>query len=194
VNSGDACLVAPVFGPQQLPAIEHDIVIAFARVGKAESFACALLIMQQLAGFGIGQRDVGKDQLLGREAAGVVGIMAGARAEKGHLKTQRLLVRRFQPAGDIPPLGAEFRVRAEVAREAQRTSRQHRGERRRARQRRPGSHQQSRHRGQSRPSAQRQQLAPHRQWRLARGRMHVPFQIVHFPFAHISLTSHRAPP
>src|SRR3954469_14875953 len=58
-----------------------------------------------------------REQDLARiEAGRVVALLLWPRAEEGDLEAERS----FQPAGDVPPLGAEVGMRAVVAREDER--------------------------------------------------------------------------
>src|SRR5690348_16175389 len=62
-----------------------------------------------------------KEDLPRVEGARVVGLLVRAGAEEGHLKTHRVV----EPTGDVPPLGAELRMRAVVAREGESPPRSH---------------------------------------------------------------------
>src|SRR5438477_7261246 len=65
---------------------------------------------------------MGEEDLPGVEAARVVALLLGPCAEEGELEAERTI----QPARHVPPLGAEFRMRAMVAREFERTRTHHR--------------------------------------------------------------------
>ena len=62
------------------------------------------------------------DQLFGRELARIGAFMLSGRAKEGHLKAELFTVSGLQPAGGVPPLSPKIRVRAEVARKAERGS------------------------------------------------------------------------
>ncbi|MNY52921.1 hypothetical protein D3C86_1886390 [compost metagenome] len=74
--------------------------------------------MQLALGGDVGQRGVRKDQLArGKGRAQVLG-RGNAGAEEGQLETQQPATGLYL-AGDVPPLGAEIGVAAEVTREHQ---------------------------------------------------------------------------
>src|SRR5437764_8810838 len=64
----------------------------------------------------IRERRVREEHLPRVEAARVVALLLGPRAEEGDLEAERAI----QPAGDVPPFGAELRMRAVIARENER--------------------------------------------------------------------------
>ena len=99
------------------PVIQHDTGIALRRLGQAKARARDPLSVQQMADCGVGQCGVGKQNLARRKLAGVGSPDTGPAAEEGHLKCQVLALGRLQPAGEVPPFGAEIRVRAVVARQ-----------------------------------------------------------------------------
>ncbi len=80
--------------------------------------------VQQAALGHVGQRGVREQQLACGEAALDVLRKAGARAEEGQLEAPSgcvvVRVHALKPAGDVPPLDAEFGMRAVIARKDQR--------------------------------------------------------------------------
>src|SRR5258708_8783603 len=73
--------------------------------------------MPQVPLLRIGERGVREKPLPRIEAARVVALLLRPRAKEGDLESLRTV----QPAGDVPPLAAEFGMRAMVAREFERS-------------------------------------------------------------------------
>ena len=92
-----------------------------AEAGAGRPFA-----VPQAAEFRVGDGGVGEDQLARGEAAGVALADAGTDAEESDLEAERPAVLTLQPAGGVPPFGAEIRVGAEIVGKDQASSGQHR--------------------------------------------------------------------
>jgi hypothetical protein len=83
-----------------------------------EAFARDALVVPQFAPLHVGERRVREDQLPGREARAHVLRAVHAGAEERDLEAELALARNGAP-GEVPPFGAEIRMRAMIARETQ---------------------------------------------------------------------------
>ena len=94
----------------ETPVADPDAGLADGKAGPPEANPCGTLVMAQAAKPRIGDGCVGEDQLARSEGTWVCFANPGADAKEGCLKTQRTAIRQGQPAGGVPPLGAEIWV------------------------------------------------------------------------------------
>src|SRR5258706_4613930 len=79
-------------------------------VRQRKTGARGTLVVQQLAELRVGDRGMGKQQLARIERARIGTLLVGTSAKERDLEADRAV----EPAGDVPPLGAKFRVSAMV--------------------------------------------------------------------------------
>ncbi len=104
----------------QRPVTDPDGGVGFLRLCHAEACARDALVVQQPAAAHVGERGVREQQLVGREGGAQRAGLVHPGAEEGDLETPVLAVLPGV-SGDVPPLGAQVRVAAVVARECQGT-------------------------------------------------------------------------
>src|SRR5258708_5405232 len=137
----DLGVVAVAF-EKQLPVVDPDAGALGLGLGERVPGARSDLVVQQAGALRIRERGVREEHLARVEAARVVALLFRPRAEEGDLEAERPI----EPSGDVPPLGAEIRMRAMIAREFERARRDYRvldlpgpGQRRKESQRQEGS-------------------------------------------------------
>src|SRR5207237_9533608 len=98
------------------PVVDPDTGALGLGFGERVPGARGELVVYQAPALRIRNGGMREEHLAGVEAARIVALLFRSRAEEGDLEAERPV----QPPGDVPPLGAAFRMRAMIARELQR--------------------------------------------------------------------------
>ena len=113
--------------PLECPVAQGDVGVALAGMGLVElgiaRGPCNALVMPQFLVLHVGDGRVGKDQLSGCQPRDHTLCRVHAGAKEGELKTEQTITCAGM-ACDVPPLGAQVWMRAEVARKGELARRQ----------------------------------------------------------------------